>query len=246
MTDPPVLVDSRVGAFEASPHLKKLGIPVLVTTLRFGDFCFAGNGPSGGVLIGIERKTVSDLVNSMLTGRLSGHQLIGMLEMYNYSYLLVEGVMRANPKNGIAEVPRGRRWFPANRGERLLRKDDIDKYLHTLSVMAGVIVWHTRTIKDSAQWISGLYKWWCKDWNKHSSHLRHHRHFGTFSIRKPPLAVRVAAEFAGVGIRKANAAAKKFGSVHAFINASEKELSEVDGIGNALSKSIHREARCRK
>lgn len=241
-----IIVDNRVGAVEISPKLRDSGITVSITKLSFGDFCFPGKGPKGSVLIGIERKTVSDLINSMQTGRLSGHQLIGMLRTYNFTYLLIEGVIRANPKSGVAEVPRGRKWFPAGRGSRVLLKSDLDNYLHTLSIMTGIFVWFVPSTHAGVRWIQSVYRWWQKDWDKHKSHRQFHRHFGQFSLVKPPITVRVASEFKGVGGAKAAAFGKTFRSVHALVNASPESLAETEGIGKKLAESVYNEARGKK
>ena len=83
-----ILIDSRTGSGELAPYISS---PKLVCHLDFADFSFSGNGPEGGVGIGVERKGVMDLLQSMTSGRLVGHQLIGLQKEYDWTYLLVVG-----------------------------------------------------------------------------------------------------------------------------------------------------------
>ena len=64
----------------------------IIVRMDYGDAMVTGNGPCGQVDIGIERKRIGDLVNSITTGRLSGHQLPGLLAQYYKVYIIVEGM----------------------------------------------------------------------------------------------------------------------------------------------------------
>ena len=81
-----ILVDDRIGAVEIAPLL---GSPNVTCRLEFADFAWSGNGPDGQVDIGVERKSLLDLLASMTTGRLSGHQMVGLTAQYDWVYLLV-------------------------------------------------------------------------------------------------------------------------------------------------------------
>ena len=87
-----ILVDTRAGSNELIEPLLKAGLPVEEATLEFGDLAFLGRGEGGKKLtIGIEHKKMGDLVQSMTGGRLAGHQLPGMLGMYDRCWLIAEG-----------------------------------------------------------------------------------------------------------------------------------------------------------
>src|SRR5271166_1849574 len=59
-------------------------------TLHAGDFSFLGNGPNDEPwTIGIERKRMRDMVNSIRGGRFSGEQLPKLLN-YDRAYLIFE------------------------------------------------------------------------------------------------------------------------------------------------------------
>ena len=88
-----IFVDYRAGSHELVAPLKALGLPVEETTLDAGDVAFSGRGEKGKeVLVGIEYKRLSDLISSLRTERLQGHQLVAMSEAgFDYSWLLIEG-----------------------------------------------------------------------------------------------------------------------------------------------------------
>src|SRR5258708_669111 len=80
------------------PLLDGLEVRYQLDPLKFGDFSFFGKGPDGPIAIGIELKTVNDFVSSMLSGRLAGHQIPGLLENYQRAYVVIEGVCRMDRK----------------------------------------------------------------------------------------------------------------------------------------------------
>jgi ERCC4-type nuclease len=102
-----ILVDYRKGGGKTDApqiivdHLAKLGVKAEKADLQFGDFAFEGNGPDGTISIGVERKTLHDLLNCIDDARYAGHQRVGMKQMYTISYLLVEGHWRAHDPSGI-------------------------------------------------------------------------------------------------------------------------------------------------
>ena len=89
-----ILLDDRTGSGELLPLFRPYDAPVELARLDFGDACWLGNGATGPELVGVERKTIHDLVSSMRSKRLSGYQLPGLLRTYDWVYLLVEGVWR--------------------------------------------------------------------------------------------------------------------------------------------------------
>src|SRR6185312_3670611 len=111
----PILIDPRVGSRELFGVLSSNGVKVQIARdeLLSGDFCFEGRGPGEeSWLIGVERKTVRDMLSSISTGRFSGHQLRLLCQMYQRYYLIVEGVYGCDD-HGILQEPRGGgRWAP--------------------------------------------------------------------------------------------------------------------------------------
>lgn len=94
-------VDPREGSNNLVEPLSMMGVPVRRETLEYGDVAFVGRGPSESSLpVGIEYKSVSDLLTSWQDGRLLGHQLPGMLNCYTINYLLVEGATSVDTDDG--------------------------------------------------------------------------------------------------------------------------------------------------
>ena len=90
-----ILIDDRMGSKELLPLFRPYDVTVELSHLEYADIAFFGNGPTGPELVGIERKTLHDLVNSMRSRRLSGYQLPGLMAAYAWVYIVVEGVWRA-------------------------------------------------------------------------------------------------------------------------------------------------------
>ena len=229
-----ILIDSREGSVEMS-HLIADSI---IVTLEFGDASFMGTGPDGDVSIGIERKKISDLMNSIATGRLSGHQLPGLLTEYDKVYIIVEGVWRGNPATDIVESNRGRNWVDITHG-RKFRASDIWSFLTTLE-NTGVIVRTTRNMTETCAMISNLERWWTKEWGRHRSHLALHKGTPTalLATSPPSLIRRIAAELPHIGFDRGRLVEQHFGSVAEMVNASMEEWEKIRGIGRLTAREV--------
>ncbi len=165
-----IYIDNRIGSKELyryfPKHLAEL------THLEYADLMFTGHHEDGDVLVGIERKRIGDLVNSMCSGRLGGHQLIGMLNSYHISYLVVEGLFRANPQSGVLEVYRSGGWCEYLAGRRQFMARDIWCFLNTIEIVCGVKCWYCPQVGDTVQWVMALHHWWGKEYGEHKSHLQ--------------------------------------------------------------------------
>jgi len=229
-----IFVDDRIGSRELA-HL--INDSILVN-LDFGDVSFSGNGPQGEVQIGIERKTCGDLINSITTGRLSGHQLPGLLDTYYKVYLIVEGVCRESQTKEL-EILKGKKWVNLQRGGRKFRYRDVWSFLTTLETFTGVIIRHTSNMVETANQIEYLYSWWSKPWTKHRGHLQLHKLPPPSALLrpgKPSLIRRMASELVGVGWERATAVEKHFGSVRRMFEAEESEWRKIDGIGKLTAR----------
>lgn len=237
-------VDDRAGSVDLIPHLPT-SIPTSLTRLPYGDVMWCGNGEGGcPVPIGVEYKRISDLCQCIVTGRLSGHQLIGLVNEYWRVYLLVEGIWRGNPEDGILEVWKRGGWYPLTLGSRRFMYKEVANYLNTLSVMCGVIVWCTERIEASGKWLACTYRWWEKGWEDHHSiHQFNSTPPPRPYLRKPNLVHRVAKELDGVGWDKGEAISRKYGTIKELAEADEKGLQEVDGIGKVLAGRIIKQIR---
>lgn len=169
----PLLVDDRAGSSDLIPGLAKLGLPVESTRLDFGDLYFMGRGVKGApVHIGVEHKKLPDLIQSLDSGRLQGHQLPGMLEHYDRCWLVVEGDWTHDP-SGRAAVFKGRGIRRPLRGSPLAV--ELEKWLLGLEVRGGLHIVRCNARRDSLRFLCALYRWWTdKDLDRHKSHLAVH------------------------------------------------------------------------
>lgn len=243
-----ITIDSRAGSGDMLPLFPK-DMEVGLGSLEYGDFFFLGNGPNSSLVsIGVERKAIKDLLNSMATGRLVGHQLPGMVQQYEYVYLLVEGVWRYNPDSGILEVLSGAYWADAALGQRRFMAKEVVGFLNTLAIKAGVHIVYSDNRRESVQVISSLYHWWNgKNWEQHISHLSpnktHRAADGGVSLVKPSLVRRVAAELPHIGWGKSRAVANFFPSVLRMAAATKRDWEKIPGIGGTIAKAVVDEIR---
>src|SRR3954469_1333034 len=93
----PLWIDRRIGSKDLLKPIIATGLDAEITELAFADVAFTGQGTNGvSVDIGIELKNLNDLVGSLRSGRLAGHQLPGLRSAYEFSWLIVEGLWRTN------------------------------------------------------------------------------------------------------------------------------------------------------
>lgn len=234
-----ILIDDRAGSVELSAHLPE----ALVVRLEYGDVMITGQGPDGEVDVGIERKRIGDLVNSMTSGRLSGHQVPGMLEAYYHSYLIVEGQWKENKCNGELITRRGKDWAPLNRGGYKYSATGIWQYIMTLEQMCGMTVRVTKDIHDTCYTVQQIHRWWEKDWEKHTGHLQMHKQGperAALGVRKPSLLRRMASELPGVGWKRSLEVERRFGTIECLMLATETELMEIEGIGKVTAREMYK------
>jgi len=241
-----ILIDDRTGSCELARYFSKSLVKIV--RLEYGDFSFIGNGPDEiPVSIGIERKTLTDLLSSLQTGRFSGHQLPGLLNSYYYVYLIVEGIWRSCPSNGILEILAGNHWQPVSLGSRRWMAREAYGYLNTLAVASGLVVWQTTSPRETALLVTILYRWWQKDWAEHKSHLAMRksrlRDGEGVSLVKPSLVRRVAAELPGIGWGKSREVERVFRSVEDMVQAEAGDWQRIPGIGKKIAEQAVRELR---
>lgn len=231
-------IDDRVGSRDLAPLLLKRGLPVEVTRLEYGDLTWLGNGPDGLWPVGVEVKTLGDLLSCIANGRFAGHQLGGLKDCYQVVYLLVEGQWKPGEqgellswKGSWREVPWGKRkWLYRN----------VSHWLATMREKGGVTVLRTANRAETVQALHDEYTWWTADeWEEHRSHLQFDRSRSP-SLVRPSGAMRMAAEVPGIGWRRAAAVARHFKTPRRMANASVEEWQEVEGVGKTLAEKAVR------
>ena len=143
-----------------------------------------GEGEDGKprtVTIGCERKRLglekgrlsTDLIQSMQDRRLSGLQLACMSAAYDYVYLFIEGMWRADAMGEIEVSEDGKWWRPLK--QRVSHRQ-VMSYLTTLELKGHTTVGNrfairrTNNMKETASQYTDLWAWWQKPWAQHTSH----------------------------------------------------------------------------
>jgi len=236
-----IFLDNRQGSGELYSYFS---VPVHLCRLEYADMMFFGNGPTSGVSIGIERKKIHDLVDSIHSGRLSAHQLIGLTNSYDVVYLLVEGSFRSGD-SGLLEVSsRKGKWYPMEIGRRRIMYRDIVAYLNSAVINAGINVWRTYDPDETVTWTESVFKSWSKTWDKHTIFKR----FAEVALDKahlvtPTITRRMFKELGNVGWEKSAALEKAFPSMEKLLAATPKDIQKVAGIGKTIAQRIYLELR---
>lgn len=233
-----ILIDPRIGSGDLLPTLKALGCPVDSTPLQFADCAFVGKGPNGPVSVGMELKRLEDILACITSGRFSGHQLPGLVQHFDEIYLVIEGIYRPNPKDGVLETRHGKEWRPVNLGNRAWMYRDLEAYLTTVEVRGGVRLRRTSDRQETARVVAQIYRWWDTDFEDHTSHLAINRSRDVALFTKPSLRYLVAASLPGLGHMRAGCAAGHFKTVQEMVLADEKEWASIPGIGKGTAQKI--------
>lgn len=228
----PLLVDYRRGSHELVDPLMARGLDVAETELVGGDLAFEGRGNQGAkVDIGIEFKMLEELVSSLVSQRLQGHQLpkmraaaVGKKPLYDFAYLLTEGEIHFD-KRGLLTKRVGRRDFRPLPGRMTI--SEFYKRLITLHLCGGLIWLHTHSRRATLELIESLYHTWTdKALDEHTSHLALYQ-------PQPMLAVSdfrdVVSRLPGVSLRNSLALEKAFdGSLRRAFTAGPATWAKID------------------
>jgi len=181
-----------------------------IMRLEYGDFAFDGNGPNGSVIIGVERKSINDLINSIKDKRLSGRQVPGIMMTYDVGVLLVEGEWESSRAGMVMVKGANNRWRKTGMVVGALKG-----YLFSLMWMCGMQVIYTKDHQDTVNHIKCMAAWWGKKWESHSSHkavtgLTMKDDTSIFDI-KFNIVARMSYQIQGLGMKRAKAAGEVFG-----------------------------------
>lgn len=199
-----------------------MGIEVETTTLDYSDCCFEGRGNDDQpVFVGIELKKLPDLVSSLRTGRLSGHQLPGLKAAFDFAYLLVEGHWKPDAKGHITTQRRG--MWAALPG---MPVSEMEKRLTTLDLLGGLRVRHSSSRACTLHFIANLYRWWNdKSMDRHATHLVPHTAHGFLPLSDFRQTVMT---FPHIGLKASKAVEDYFGGdLYAAVTSSADDWAEV-------------------
>ena len=237
-----LLVDSRMGSVDLAEKLTPK-TAVKLTTLKYGDVAFLGNGPKDQeVFVGVEYKKLPDFVNSCCTGRLVGYQLPGMFSIYDICFLILEGAYRIDKYNNIL-IPRGLKWSNLYIGGKTYCSYKFYQgHISTLLIRTPLRILHSQSQRETAKQISLLYSWYNdKKFDEHKSHLSFHANQpdGTAILTKPSLTRRIAKELPGVGWDRSKVIAREFKTVERMVGATKEDWVKLPGIGKTLADKIY-------
>ena len=241
-----IYVDPRIGSKDLMLYFKHWGVDAQIAEpkLEFGDVKFDGKGPSGIMKIGVEVKTISDLLASITSGRFVGHQLPGLILNYNVTWLLVEGQYSCDFGTGMLMHREGTQSVPMSTGNRRFMYRDVDSWLTSMEMRGGMKIRRTMSRPETARVIADLHNWWNKDWDEHHAHLAFSEiHVDGQILIKPKVFRRMVAELPGIGWERSKAVAAKFSEGAAtledallrMVTATQKQWEEIDGIGKIIA-----------
>lgn len=172
-----ILVDDRAGSRELIKH-PPLDNPSVAELLRLdsGDAMLLGNGPHGESVVGVELKSVSDLLSSRQSGRLQGvdGQIPEMLTGYDERWIVTYGTYRCGDTGDLEymrrEKVRGKLsavWHPYTFGGvrtgKPVRYAFLESTLISLSDV-GIRHHHVYDVAQAARWLHVLYLKRQKSW----------------------------------------------------------------------------------
>lgn len=219
---------------------------VVLTQLNSADVMFAGNGPTGDVLVGIEVKKLGDALQSMQNGRLV-KQLGEMIEDYDVRMFLLEGHLRCSRTGVLQHFVRRQTktgkweefWCDAYFGNRqTIMYSHFMTWVMSLCLGTGTWLLPSTGREETAQMIKAVQAFFDKPFAEHAS-LKVFDDSQTPGLMVPSVTMKVARDLAeGVGWEKAAAAADHFKTVKRMVTAAETDWLEVDGFGKELAKRM--------
>lgn len=220
---------------------------VRVTRKLPTDVIFTGRGPMGSILeIGIEYKTIWDVLDCIRTGRFAGNQL-ELLREFDFPILLIEGLVREgeDAQGNRLEVygsPLGkeRGWYDTaewGRGKRIWTYAEFEFWYWSMIWRGGITVLpFTRNKWDSGRRVGNLWRSFNdKAWEEHTAHTaKSTAHIAPLRGDLPAF-VRAISEYKSIGNQAALAAERRFGNMRAACGATVGEWAAME-VGGGVGK----------
>jgi len=211
-----ILVDNREKRSKVIQLLEKFKVPMEFKNLPVGDYIIESENGT----ICVERKTVDDYINSLLSGHLHT-QLYNMSYNFPFSILLVEGL--------IDEVL----LFREIRREVYISSLAGSLYKRAPDGAQGVIsLVCLSTYVDTALFLKFLHE-------KAENYEPRLPKLKRYKVTDEELLIHILSTLPGVGEKRAEKLLKKFGSLKNLVNATPSQLETVEGIGPSLAKRIY-------
>lgn len=247
-----------VGSREFERPLRRLGLPVRLRHLSCGDFAFWGHGPRDLTRVGVERKTIDELLGEQSYARFTGRQLPRMLIKYPlFRFLVVEGRLKVDPQWGTLMTGRDittRRgdqmtmWFLAGFGRNPTAYLNFMKRRTTLVLKAGFHVVPTGSPEETAFAIDALYRWFQKPWSAHTSAyaLDIHTEVDGALLDDRLWTRDMFAKMPGVGWTRSRRVANYFGSLYDGVVADADDWRKALGFKEGKTTATRIVEYCRK
>jgi ERCC4-type nuclease len=244
-----ILIDYKKGAEKKTntPQemvniINRLGVKAEISDLPFGDVCFEGRGPKGSITIGIERKTLHDMLNCIDDARLAGHQVIGMKDLYDVRIVLLEGHWKAHDPEGwlMEGFNGGTSWGHCRYRSQRQLYSKLYRYLISLS-LGGMIVFYSRDLWHTCYNVVEAYHYFQKRFDDHTSMQEIQKVSIPTMNFKPSLTRRWAHDLEDVGLKISELAERHFQTPIRLANADESEWLRIPGIGVKTAQKIVRE-----
>lgn len=223
-----LLVDDRAGSRDliTLPPVSDLAE---LCRLESGDAALVGNGPDGPVLVGVELKSLADLLTSFDNGRLQATQIPAMEVAYDVRWVLYYGRFRCGRDGKLETLERCRRgdqadvmlrtdqpkagarkpvewepytWKPYRLGNKGDGRTVPFGFLKAAMIELAVLGFdadYVVDLEEAAQWLGVLYRWWSKPWHEHDLMRKFDKSGG--KIRLP--AVSPGSEGSATGVERA-------------------------------------------
>lgn len=222
------------------------GTPVHVMELESADFMFYGNGPKGpsSWLVGIERKTTTDYIDSMRSGRL-GDQLRRMSESYDVYYVLIEGITRITDADNVEQYVQvkdalGRKrwiWQDIIPGRQSIALNEWQGYINNNEMVVGARVLRSNNMVETAKMVKSIWLYLTlKEFEEHQAHLKPYHPVSPW--KKPKLVDKWLHDLYGLGPKVIPQAKGLAGSAAGIVRLDEEAWMSLEGIGKKKAQSF--------
>lgn len=207
-----IIIDHRENSSGIIKELAKEN-EIEVKQLIIADFIIEGNNYEGETqIIGIERKTKEDFLNSIIDKRIIT-QLTALRQNFKHPLLIIEGTQN---------MYQMRNFHP----------NAIRGMFASIAIDFQIPILYTRNYKDTSKLITVLAKRLEK--KKKNSYLLSQRKPFTLKEQQELL----VSSFPGIGPETSKLLLKNFKSIKNIMNATETQLKEVDKIGPKKASQI--------
>lgn len=238
----PILIESSDGSKDLINH-PPLDTIANLASFPSGDVAINGNGPNGPVSVGIELKTISDLMTSSITGRLTT-QLERMVTTYHRVWILTYGTLATNPASHLLATNVRGRLVPVMRGTTTpFQFTEYYSLLHEISE-CNVHHHHVPDYPSAALWIAHTAKFWAKPYRCHdrlatlelpTTTLIPRYAAGDDENDRMKITMRMAACLPHISKGRALTIAQHFASIRDMLTATVAQWVNIPGIGDTTA-----------